>query len=233
MKLRFKKFICSALAVATIFTSVCAAPQIPAMAKESIGNGVILSTDNITITEGAKTTFTAVMAEGFDASRLTCVVADANVVTVTPIAYAANATAFQIDYKNAGTTVVAVYNMDNPAIVAYLTINASALIVDAPAKLGTNRKNYCKLVGYSFEPYDFTYTNFNDFKYIMTVNYQCVAYDDKDYNKWGCYGYFYDAAGNVISKTHLFCNSLSKNRIYKTELNVPVNAVRFSIEGFN
>ena len=43
----------------------------------------------------------------------------------------------------------------------------------------------------------------------------------------------FDAAGNVISKTHLFCNSLSKNRIYKTELNVPVNAVRFSIEGFN
>lgn len=235
MKLKFlkiKKAICTALACALTLTALTTISTMPVIAKESIGNGVILSTDSLTITEGAVATFTAVMPEGFDASRLACVVADPNVATAVPIAYAANAAAFQINYVNTGNTVAAVYNIDNPAIVAYLNINTSSIIVTAPAKLGTNHSNYCKLVGYEFKPYDFTYRNFNDYKYTMTVKYQLVAYGDKDYSKWGCYGYFYDAAGNVISKVHLYCNALSKNRIYSSDFNVPVNAVRFSIEGF-
>lgn len=232
MNTKIKKILCSLLASAMMISALTSVPTLSASAKESVGNGLILSTDSITLTEGASTTFTAALSDGFDASRLACVVADPTVVSVTPIAYASNVAAFQVSFSNVGSTVAAVYNIDNPAVVAYLTINAGGLIMDIPAKLGTNHDNYCKLVSYEFVPYDFTYADFHDYKYTLNLKYQCVSFNDTDYNKWGCYGYFYDAAGNVISKVHLYCSSLSKSRIYHSEFNVPVNAVRFSIEGF-
>lgn len=232
MKTKIKKILCSLLASAMMVSVLSGVPTLSASAKESIGNGLVLSTDAITLSEGSSATFTAALDDGFDASRLSCVVADPNVAVATPIAYASNVAAFQVTYGNGGSTVAAVYNLDNPAVVAYLTINAGGLIMDIPAKLGTNHNNYCKLVSYEFVPYDFTYADFNDYKYTLNLKYQCVSYNDKDYNKWGCYGYFYDAAGNVLSKVHLYCSSLSKSRIYHSEFNVPVNAVRFSIEGF-
>ena len=66
----------------------------------------------------------------------------------------------------------------------------------------------------------------------MKLSYKCDSYKDDGYSTWGCYGYFYDAAGNVISKVHLYCSSLSVGRVYTSEFNVPVNAVRFSVDGF-
>lgn len=220
------------MAFAMTLSAVSAAPALSASAQESVGNGLILSADTITLTEGASETFTAVLAEGFDASRLACVVADPNVATVAPVAYASNAAAFAVSYCTSGSTVVAVYHLDNPAVVAYLTVNASCITMDIPAKLGTNRSNYCKLVSYEFVPYDFTYADFNDYKYNLKIKYQCASYKDTDFSKWGCYGYFYDASGNILSKVHLYCGSLAKGREYTSEFHVPVNAVRFSIEGF-
>lgn len=232
MKTNFKKTI-SFLSMFILLSSLTfSVTTLSVSAKESIGNGLILSTDSITVTEGASATFTALLGEGFDASRLACVVANPDVVTITPVAYAANAAAYQVIYGNGGSTVAAVYNLDNPAVVAYVTINASPLIMDIPSKLGTNRNNYCTLVSYEFVPYDFTYTDFNDYKATLNIQYQCTSYKDDDYNRWGCYGYFYDAAGNVLSKVHLYCSSLAKGRVYHSEFNVPVNAVRFTIEGF-
>lgn len=224
-----KKLLCSLL---TFVIALSAAPALSASAKESVGNGLILSTDSITIVDGAAATFTAVLGEGFDASRLACVVADPNVATITPIAYAANAAAYQVTYGNGGSTVAAVYNLDNPNVVAYVTVNASPLIMEIPSRLGTNHDNYCALVSYEFVPYDFTYADFNDYKSSLKLQYQCTSYKDDAYAKWGCYGYFYDAAGNVLSKVHLYCSSLAKGRVYHSEFNVPVNAVRFAIEGF-
>lgn len=224
-----KKLLCSLL---TFVIALSAAPALSASAKESVGNGLILSTDSITIVDGAAATFTAVLGEGFDASRLACVVADPSVATITPIAYAANVAAYQVTYGNGGSTVAAVYNLDNPNVVAYVTVNASPLIMDIPSRLGTNHDNYCALVSYEFVPYDFTYADFNDYKSSLKLQYQCTSYKDDAYAKWGCYGYFYDAAGNVLSKVHLYCSSLAKGRIYHSEFNVPVNAVRFAIEGF-
>ncbi len=224
-----KKLLCSLL---TFVIALSAAPALSASAKESVGNGLILSTDSITIVDGAAATFTAVLGEGFDASRLACVVADPSVATITPIAHAANAAAYQVTYGNGGSTVAAVYNLDNPNVVAYVTVNASPLIMDIPSRLGTNHDNYCALVSYEFVPYDFTYADFNDYKSSLKLQYQCTSYKDDAYAKWGCYGYFYDAAGNVLSKVHLYCSSLAKGRIYHSEFNVPVNAVRFAIEGF-
>ncbi len=224
-----KKLLCSLL---TFVIALSAAPALSASAKESVGNGLILSTDSITIVDGAAATFTAVLGEGFDASRLACVVADPSVATITPIAYAANAAAYQVTYGNGGSTVAAVYNLDNPNVVAYVTVNASPLIMDIPSRLGTNHDNYCALVSYEFVPYDFTYADFNDYKSSLKLQYQCTSYKDDAYAKWGCYGYFYDAAGNVLSKVHLYCSSLANGSIYHSEFNVPVNAVRFAIEGF-
>ena len=40
-----------------------AAPSLSVSAKESVGNGLILSEDSIVIAEGASATFTAVLAE--------------------------------------------------------------------------------------------------------------------------------------------------------------------------
>jgi hypothetical protein len=105
--------------------------------------------------------------------------------------------------------------------------------MDIPAKLGTNKSNYCVLTSYEFAPYDYTYENFNDYKYTLNIKYTCTSYKDTDYNNWGCYGYFYDANGNVIKKVHLFAGTVTKGATYHSEFNVPVNAVKFSIEGFN
>ncbi len=222
-------------AACSILIFVIAASVIPPQsvsAKESIGNGIILSTDSITLTDGASATFTAVLGDGADASRLACVVADPNVAAITPVAYAANAAAYQITYGNGGSTVAAVYSLDDPAVVAYVAINATPLVMEFPSRLGTNRDNYCTMVSYEFVPYDFKYADFNDYKYTLNLQYQCTSYKYDDYNRWGCFGYFYDAAGNVLSKVHLYCSALSKGRVYHSEFNVPVNAVRFSVEGF-
>lgn len=231
MKTNWKRVLYSLLLVMTL-SVVSTLPVLSASAKESIGNGLILSTDNITIAESGSTTFTAILEEGFDASRLDCIVADPNIVTITPAACAANAAAFQVTYVSGGSTVAAVYHLDNPEVVAYITINASPLIMEIPAKLGINHDNYCTLVSYEFVPYDFKYADFNDYKSTLNIQYQCASYEDNDFTRWGCYGYFYDADGNVLSKVHLYCGSLAKGRIYHSEFNVPVNAVRFRIEGF-
>ena len=231
MKANWKRALCSLLLIITL-SAVSASPVLSVSAQESIGNGLILSMDSITLTEGASTTFTAMLGEGFDASRLDCIVADPAVASITPAAYAANAAAFQVTYSGAGSTVAAIYHLDNPEVVAYITINATPLILEIPARLGINRDNYCTLISHEFVPYDFPYADFNDYKYTLNLRYQCASYKDNGFTKWGCYGYFYDAAGNVLSKVHLYCGSLAKGRIYHSEFNVPVEAVRFTIEGF-
>ncbi|MDE7321166.1 MAG: hypothetical protein K2N73_00285 [Lachnospiraceae bacterium] len=235
MKTKIKKMknrICSAMAFCLTLSALCVVPATDISAKESIGNGLVLSTDTITVTTDTAATFTAALGEGSDASRLACIMTDSTVASITPVAYASNVAAFQVNYGSGGSTTAAIYNVDNPAVVAYMTITATPLIMDIPARLGTNHNNYCKVVSYEFVPYDFTYANFNDYKSTLNIQYQCAAYKDDEYNRWGCYGYFYDAAGNVLSKVHLYASSLAKDRIYHSEFNVPVNAVRFSIEGF-
>ncbi len=229
---KLKKRICSAMAFCLILSAMCVIPAADISAKESIGSSLVLSTDIVTVTAGTAATFTVALGDGSDATRLACIMADPTVATITPVAYASNVAAFQINYGNGGTTVAAVYSLDNPAVTAYITVNATPLIMDIPARLGTNHDNYCKVVSYSFVPYDFTYADFNDYQSTLNIQYQCTAYKDDEYNRWGCYGYFYDAAGNVLSKVHLYASSLAKDRIYHSEFNVPVNAVRFSIEGF-
>lgn len=232
MKKHFKKFICAALSAALITSVISVVPSAEASAKESIGNGVILSTDTITLSENDTATFTAALGEGFDASRLTCIVADPNVATVTPVAYTGNIAGFAVSYAGLGSTVAAVVHMDNPAVVGYVTINASSVIMNIPSRLGVDKKNYCELVSYEFVPYDFTYENFNDYKSTLKLQYKCVRYGDEDFRKWGCYGYFYDANGNILSKVRLYASALAEGRIYKSEFNVPVNAVSFRLEGF-
>lgn len=235
MKTKMKKMknqICCTMAFCIILSILCVIPATDSSAKESIGNGLILSTDAVTVTTDSAATFTAALGQGFDTSRLACIVADPDVASITPVAYASNVAAFQVNYGNGGSTVAAIYSLDNPAVVAYVAVNATPLIMDIPARLGTNHSNYCKVVNYAFVPYDFTYADFNDYQSTLDIQYQCISYKDDEYNRWGCYGYFYDAAGNVLSKVHLYASSLAKDRIYHSEFNVPVNAVRFSIEGF-
>ncbi len=233
MKQFWKKWICAALSAALVAAVVSTVPAAEAFAKESIGNGVILSEDAIVLPENGVATFTAALGEGFDASRLTCVVADPNVATVTPVAVAGNIAAFQVNYVGLGTTVAAVVHMDNPAVVGYTTINASSVIMNVPAKLGSDKKNYCELVSYEFVPYDFTYADYHDYKSTLKLQFKCTSYGDEDFRKWGCYGYFRDAAGNVLSKVRLYASALSVGRVYKDEFNVPVDAVSFTIEGFS
>lgn len=233
MKQFFKKWICAALSAALVSSVISVVPAAEALAKESVGNGVILSEDAITLSENGVATFTAALGEGFDASRLTCVVADPNVATVTPIAYTGNVAAFQVNYVGLGSTVAAVVHADNPAVVAYTTINASSVIMNVPAKLGTDKKNYCELVSYEFVPYDFTYADYNDYKSTLKLQFKCTSYKDEDFRKWGCYGYFRDAAGNVLSKVRLYASAMSVGRTYKDEFNVPVDAVSFTLEGFS
>lgn len=228
MNFKMKKIISTIL----IFALTVSFP-ITVSAKESIGNGLILSDDTLTLTEGASAIIAAAMENGFDASGLSCVSADPNVATVTPVASMDNLASFQVTYAGNGSTVIAIFYAENPAVVAYVTVNTAPLIMDIPSKLGTNRDNYCELVSYEFVPYSFnTYADFNDYKYTLNLQYKCTSYRDDGYSKWGCYGYFYDASGNVLSKVHLYCSSLSKGRVYRSAFHVPVNAVRFSIEGF-
>lgn len=229
MNLRIKRLLSAILVIALTVSF-----PVTASAKESIGNGLILSDDVLTVTEGSFAILTAALPEGFDASGLTCVSADPAVASVTPLGAVNNIASFQIAYAGSGNTVVAVYYAENPAVVAYTIVNASAILIDAPAKLGTNHDNYCKLVSYEFVPCELNaYANMGSYKYTLKLQYQCASYEDEDFTKWGCYGFFYDASGAVISKVHLYCSSLAKNRIYHSEFNVPVNAVRFSIEGFS
>jgi hypothetical protein len=230
-----KKFLSLALAI-VITASISIIYAMPVKTAYAAGisqNSITLSTNSITVTEGGVETFTAALPIGFDASRLACVSSDETVATVTPVAVLSNVASYAVSYVNTGSAVVAVYNIDNPAMVAYITVTASRLVMDIPAKLGTNKDNYCSLVSYEFVPYGYTYENFNDYKYTLNIKYKCSSYKDTGFNKWGCYGYFYDANGNVIKKVHLYASSLSKDRVYSSEFDVPVNAVKFRVEGFN
>jgi len=237
IEIKKRKIIRFMISILTLSATILLPTQ-PVAAEEALsnsimaGNSLILSDNAITVTENGTAAFTAALNEGLDASRLTCVIADPNIVSITPIAYAANVAAFQVNYIAAGSTVAAIVSMDNPQIIAYITVNATPVIMEIPSRLGTNRSNYCQLTSYEYVPYDFTYTDFNDYKYTLNLKYQCTAYNDDDYSKWGCYGYFYDAAGNILSKVHLYCSTLAKGREYHSEFHVPINAVRFSIEGF-
>lgn len=207
--------------------------DLTASAKETVGNGIILSTDIINLNENSAQILVAAMQEGADASKLACISSNPYVATVTPVISVNNVANFQINYIGSGLAVVAIYHIDNPSIVAYTTVNASPVTMNIPNKLGTNKSNYCSVINYEFVPYDFNkYMNFGDYEYTLKLNYRCDSYKDDAYAKWGCFGYFYDASGNVLSKVHLYCSSLSEGRIYKSEFNVPVNAVRFSVEGF-
>ena len=228
MNHKMKKLISSVLAFVLVFSFT-----ITASAQESVGNGLILSAETLTLTESSSTVLVAAMQEGFDASRLACVSANPEVATVAPVTSMSNIANFQVDYVGNGSTVIAIYYMDNPAVVSYVTVNATSIVMEIPAKLGTNRNNYCTLTGYEFVPYEFhKYADYNDYKYTLNISYRCDSYKDDGFAKWGCYGYFYDASGKVLSKVHLYCSSLAEGRVYHSEFNVPVNAVRFSIEGF-
>ena len=130
-----KKQICFTMAFCIILSILCVIPATDSSAKESVGNGLILSTDAVTVTTDSAATFTAALGQGFDASRLACIVADPRVASITPVAYASNVAAFQVNYGNGGSTIAAIYSLDNPAVVAYLAVNATPLIMDIPAKL--------------------------------------------------------------------------------------------------
>lgn len=228
MNHKMKKLISTVLAFVLVFSFT-----ITASAQESVGNGLILSAETLTLTESSSTVLVAAMQEGLDASRLACVSANPEVATVAPVTSMSNIANFQVNYVGNGSTVIAVYHMDNPAVVSYVTVNASPIVMEIPTKLGTNRDNYCTLTGYEFVPYEFhKYADYSDYKNTLNISYRCDSYKDDGFAKWGCYGYFYDAAGNVLSKVHLYCGSLAEGRVYHSEFNVPVNAVRFSIEGF-
>ncbi len=202
-------------------------------ASETTGNGVILSAYSLQVAENAPGVLAAALPEGMDASRLACVSADPAVATITPVISMNHVANFQVDYAGDGSTVVAVYHQDNLAVVAYATVQSAAIIMDIPAKLGVNKDNYCTLTEYDFVPYEFhKYANLNDYKSTLKLSYRCDSYKDDGYLRWGCYGYFYDAAGNILSKVHLYAGSLAEGRVYKSEFDVPVNAVRFSVEGF-
>lgn len=242
MKRIFRHFI-SAIVSMTILLGAALSFNMTVSANPSIGNGIILSDDVVALSEGTSFTIAAALGEGLDASRLTCVSANPGVATVTPVASMANIANFQIDYAGNGSTVIAIVHMDNPAVVAYATVNASPLVMQIPARLGTNHDNYCVLTGYEFKPYELNkYVDFGVYKNTLKLTYRLEAVGDSDYTSWGCYGYFYDAMGNILSKVHLYCGSsaasgqslgpLGAGQIYTSEFNVPVNAVSFSIEGF-
>ena len=116
MKKFLKIFLNSILMTALMLSVVTASPAMSVSAKESVGNGLILSTDSIVIAEGASVTFTAVLAGDADASRLACVVADPAVASITPVAYAANAAAYQVTYGAGGSTIAAIYQ-DRKSVV--------------------------------------------------------------------------------------------------------------------
>lgn len=232
MKMKWKKRVAAVMIMSAMTCMSNMLTQSVCLAKESIGNGVILSNDTVEISEGGYTTFTAALPEGFDASRLYCVVENSNVANIVPIGVTGNVATFMVSYTGNGNTVIAVSHHDNPAVVAYMTVVTSPIVMDIPERLGTNRDNYCVLDSYEFVPYDFTYMDFNDYKYTLNLKYKCASYKDDSFKKWGCYAYFYDVNGNLLEKKHLYCASLSEGRTYQIEFHVPVNAVTFSIEGF-
>jgi hypothetical protein len=229
---KMKNFLCLVLTLVVSISIIGTLPTKTAYAAGTSQNNITLSANSITVTEGSVETFTAALPTGFDASRLACVSSDTSVVTVSNVAALSNVAGFAVNYVNTGSAIIAVYNIDNPAMVAYITVTASKIIMDIPAKLGTNKDNYCALTSYEFVPYDYTYENFNDYKYTLNIKYTCTSYKDTDFNNWGCYGYFYDAAGNIIKKVHLYAGTVTKGRTYHSEFDVPVNAVKFRIEGF-
>lgn len=228
MMKNMKRKLSVLLMVVSLFTMA-----IPVSAAGSTGNGVTLSTNVLTLSEGSVASVTAVLPDGMDANKLTFFTADPAVVTVAKAGVAGNAAAFTFSYAGNGSTTVAIFHSDNAAVVGYVTVNASQLILTVPNHLGDNKQNYCSIKDITFEPYSFTYADFQDYKYKMKLQYTCDAYGDTDFTKWGTYGYFYDANGNIISKVHLYAKALAKGRTYKDECNVPVNAVRFEIEGWN
>lgn len=227
-----KKFICSALAFVTAVTVIVATPPQAAYASEDTNDKIILSDRSIDVGQDEPATFTAALPIGMEGEKLVCVSADTDIATVSPIAYSDNVAAFAVTYMGSGSTILAVANSDNLESVSYLFVNTSGVVMDIPSKLGTNKDNYCILSTYEFAPYDYKYGSFGDYKYTLKLKYQCTSYKDTGYNKWGCYGCFYDADGNEIKKVHLFASSLLKDKVYQSEFDVPVNAVRFSIEGF-
>lgn len=225
---KFKRTLSLLLMMVALVTAA-----LPVSAAGASGNGLTLSTNTLTLSEGSVASVTAVLPEGLDANKLTFMTADPAVVTVTKSAVAGNAAAFLFTFAGNGNTSVAIFHEDNPAVVGYVAVNASQLILSIPKHLGDNKKNYCSIKDITFEPYSFTYADFQDYKYKMKLQFTCDSYKDTDLTKWGAFGYFYDANGNIISKVHLYARALSKGRTYKDECNVPVNAVRFEIEGWN
>lgn len=200
-------------------------------AADTLGN-IILSCSTLTTTAASTASFCAALPEGMDASKLMCVVADNTVAATKMIASSGNVAAFEISYINPGQTVAAVYLPELPSMISYIPVCSAPIIVQAPSRLGASKSNYCKLVSYEFAPYrQSAYQNLNDYSSVIRLKYKCCEYNDKDYKKWGCYASFIDADGNVISKVHLYAGYLSKGRVYTSEFNVPVNAVKFVIEG--
>ena len=240
MKKLAKNLIAASLALTltispelTTFASNTEAAK-PSHTNTTASTGIILSSNAFTLTENSSTTLVAAIQEGLDASKLNCISSNPAVATIKPVISVNHIANFEVSYTGNGSAVIAIYHSDNPAIVAYANVNSTSVIMDLPSKLGTNSKNYCKVTGYEFLPYKMNqYSNFNDYKYTLKLNYECSSYKDDAYTKWGCYGYFYDAAGNILSKVHLYCNSLTEGRTYHSEFNVPVNAVRFTVEGKN
>lgn len=226
--MNLKRKLSVVLMIAMLFTMA-----VPVTAAENVTmNGITLSTDTVALSENVSTTVTAALPAGMDASALTYFVADPNVVTVTPMGAVGNVASFQLTYAGNGITTVAIFYAGNEAISGFITVTSSTIIMNIPKHLGKNHDNYCEMINYTIEDYDFPWADFHDYKYTIKFNYKCTSYEDDDFSKWGCFGYFYDAAGNVIGKVHLYCSGLSVGRTYTDQCNVPYNAVRFELEGF-
>ena len=225
MNHKMKKMIATVLAFVLVFSFT-----ITASAQENVGNGLILSAGTLTLTEGSSTVLVASMQEGFDASRLACVSANPGVATVTPVASMSNIANFQVNYVGNGSTVIAVYHMDNPAVVSYVTVNASPIVMEIPTKLGTNRDNYCTITGYEFVPYEFhKYADYSDYKNTLNISYRCDSYKDDGFAKWGCYGYFYDAAGNVVDVRDSYHFMYKKRKTDTNSITKPYDAVSWKL----
>lgn len=207
-------------------------PNSKVLAKESVGNEVAISSEVIAISPVTTTTFTASFINGGDGTKLNCILEDPSIATISPVAYADNVAAFQINYKATGKTVLAVYSADDMSKVAYATILSAPISIESPAKLGTNKDNYFELKDFAFETYEHKFKSYTDFAYKLTITCKCTSYKDKDFKKWGCLGTFYDAQGNGLANAWLFCSSLSEGKECKSEINVPYNAVRLEFEGF-
>ena len=227
--MNLKRKLSIALIVAMLFSI-----SLPVSAAENVAmNGIIVSTDTVTLSENLSTTVTAALPAGFDASALTCMVMNPNVVTVTPLGAVGNVASFQFTYTGDGMTTAVIAYTGNEAVCAAINVTCSKLVMDIPKHLGNSHDNYCEMVDYTFEDYHFPWADYQDYKYTLKFTYKCTSYEDEDFSKWGCFGYFYDAAGNVIGKVHLYSSGVSVGRVYHDECNVPYNAVRFKLEGWN